>query len=168
MAEGEDKPSRRTLVPHPLRPAVLGEVHARPFHPVAAPRRILHFAFLTDPGQMAAARTALADFCEARGIAAPRQGTRHFRAEFGGMCLRWETHAEFSSYTWELPSVHVAPFTPPPDMVASVMDALPQPGRQGSHQAGPAVVARGLGGDQHDRQRTLAAHGLPITARRRG
>lgn len=128
MADGDGKPSRRTLAPHPLRPAVLGEVHARPFHPVATPRRVLHFAFLTDPGQITAARSALADFCEARGIATPRQGTRHFRAEFGGMCLRWETHAEFSSYTWELPAVPVAPFTPPSDMVASVMDALPQPG----------------------------------------
>ena len=36
------------FTPHPLRGRVLGEVHARPFAPVETPRRILHFAFMTD------------------------------------------------------------------------------------------------------------------------
>ncbi len=35
------------LVPHPLRAAILGEVHARPFTPIAVPSRIVHFAFDT-------------------------------------------------------------------------------------------------------------------------
>ena len=35
------------LSPHPLRAAVLGEVHARPFTPIETPRRVLHFAFDT-------------------------------------------------------------------------------------------------------------------------
>jgi hypothetical protein len=35
------------LVSHPLRAAILGEVHARPFTPVEAPCRVLHFAFDT-------------------------------------------------------------------------------------------------------------------------
>ncbi|TMJ34912.1 MAG: DUF3422 domain-containing protein, partial [Alphaproteobacteria bacterium] len=32
-----------TLEPHPLRGAVLGEVHARPFTAISPPLRILHF-----------------------------------------------------------------------------------------------------------------------------
>ena len=35
------------LMPHPLRAAILGEVHARPFTPIAVPSRIVHFAFDT-------------------------------------------------------------------------------------------------------------------------
>ena len=35
------------LVPHPLRAAILGEVHARPFTPIAVPSRVVHFAFDT-------------------------------------------------------------------------------------------------------------------------
>jgi uncharacterized membrane-anchored protein len=47
------------LTPHPLRAAVLGEVHARPFHPVGTPLRILHFAFSTNAAQAAEAHKAL-------------------------------------------------------------------------------------------------------------
>lgn len=35
------------LTPHPLRAAVPGEVHARPFTPISVPSRIVHFAFDT-------------------------------------------------------------------------------------------------------------------------
>ena len=39
---------------HPLRGTVLSEAHARPFHAVATPRRVLHLAFLTGQnGQLA-------------------------------------------------------------------------------------------------------------------
>ena len=67
------------LTPHPLRAAVLGEVHARPFTPLQAPRRILHFAFDTAGEAARADRAALADFCArrdleplSRGQASPR------------------------------------------------------------------------------------------------
>ena len=33
---------------HEARPVILAELHARPFLPVEAPRRVYHFAFLTD------------------------------------------------------------------------------------------------------------------------
>ncbi len=35
------------LTPHPLRAAILGELHARPFTPLQIPSRILHFGFST-------------------------------------------------------------------------------------------------------------------------
>lgn len=117
-----------SLTAHPLRATVLGEVHARPFHPIPTPRRILHFAFLTDARQTAEARGALADYCRARGIEPPHDGVKHFRADFSGTVLRWENHAEFSTYTWEFASERQGPFDPPSALLASAMAGLPQPG----------------------------------------
>ncbi len=53
---GDGEPAR--LAPHPLRAAILGEVHARPFTAISIPSRVLHFAFDTSgitPGTYAAA-----------------------------------------------------------------------------------------------------------------
>ena len=59
------------LVPHPLRAAILGEVHARPFTPIAIPSRIVHFAFDTSGSRAQADRANLVAFCEfARSAAA--------------------------------------------------------------------------------------------------
>jgi len=54
------------LNPHPLRAAVLGEAHARPFTPIETPRRILHFAFETTGDAAKRDRATLADFCTRR------------------------------------------------------------------------------------------------------
>lgn len=113
---------------HPLRAFVLGEVHARPFHAIGTPARILHFAFLTDASQTQVARAQLAEFCRARGAQPPRDGDKHFRVEFGGAVLRWENHAEFTTYTWEFPAAGYAPFDPPSRVMAMAASALPQPG----------------------------------------
>ena len=116
------------LTPHPLRAAVLGEVHARPFHPVATPLRILHFGFLTNAAQTAAAHKALVDYCKARGAEPPSDGAKHFRVALGGAVLRWENHAEFTTYTWELPAHGRGAFEPPSTTIAAAMAGLPQPG----------------------------------------
>ena len=60
------------LTAHPLRAAVLGEVHARPFTPIETPRRVLHFAFETTAERGEADRAALVAFCASRGLAAPQ------------------------------------------------------------------------------------------------
>lgn len=115
------------LVAHPERGAVLGEVHARPFAPLETPRRLLHFAFLTDSRQAAADRTALARFCTDRGVPPPQEGAKHHRARFGETSLRWEQHSEFTTYSWELPGT-TTPFLPPTGALPHGMRALPQPG----------------------------------------
>jgi uncharacterized membrane-anchored protein len=116
------------LSAHPLRAFVLGEVHARPFHAVEAPLRILHFAFLTDAVQTSAARSSLVEYCRSRGAQPPHEGDKHFRVALGGAVLRWENHAEFSTYTWEFGAAGYAPFDPPSSILAAAMSALPQPG----------------------------------------
>ena len=114
--------------PHPERAAVLGEVHARPFHPVPTPARLLHFAFMTDAREAAAARAALGDFCREHGLHGPEAGAKHFRVTLGGQSLRFEQHSEFTTYTLEQGGEAPAPFTPAANGVPSVFARLPQPG----------------------------------------
>ena len=89
------------LAPHPQRARVLAEVHARPFAAIETPRRILHFGFMTDPAAAAADRAALADYCASLGLSGPPPGAKHHRVSFSGALLRWESHSEFTTYTWE-------------------------------------------------------------------
>ena len=118
------------LAAHPLRAAVLGEVHARPFTPIETPRRILHFAFDTAGERAAADRAAFAAFCKGRGLAALQASDKQHRVALGGSVLRWEQHSEFTTYTWELPAEapEAAPFHPSAATLASPMASLPQPG----------------------------------------
>jgi len=117
------------LAPHPLRAIILGEVHARPFTPIATPARVLHFAFDTPGDRALADRTALADLCRQRELNAPKPFDKHHRVAFGTAVLRWEQHSEFTTYTWELPAEpHAAPFDPAASSLASPMALVPQPG----------------------------------------
>ena len=121
-------PSAR-LEPHPLRAAVLGEVHARPFTPIATPARVLLFAFQTNAEQAKADRVALQGLCKTCGLTAPKADEKHHRVCIGTTMLRWEQHSEFTTYTWELPAdAGAAPFHPAAASLASPMGLLPQPG----------------------------------------
>jgi uncharacterized membrane-anchored protein len=122
---------------HPLRGRVLAEVHARPFLPIETPKRILHFAFMTDHVAAEKARAALAAFCLERACLAPTPGAKHHRVELSPAVLRWEHHGEFMTYTWEFPQdapsaraseAEQMAFRPGADELASVMRLLPQPG----------------------------------------
>ncbi|WP_291860931.1 DUF3422 domain-containing protein [Bradyrhizobium sp.] len=117
------------LVPHPLRAAILGEVHARPFTPLSVPSRILHFAFDTSGPLAQADRANLVKLCESRGLPPPPSGEKHHRAPFGTTVLRWEQHSEFTTYTWEMLSDPAAvPFHPDAASLASPMRLVAQPG----------------------------------------
>jgi uncharacterized membrane-anchored protein len=116
------------LIAHPLRAAVLGEVHARPFTPIETPRRVLHFAFETTGERSEADRISLVSFCASRGLTAPQPADKHHRVVFGATALRWEQHSEFTTYTWELPSEAEGPFHPPAATLSGPMGLVPQPG----------------------------------------
>lgn len=117
------------LAPHPLRAAILGEVHARPFTAINVPARMLHFAFDTSGPRAQADRAALADFCAKRNLQQPSAGEKHHRALFGTTVLRWEQHSEFTTYTWEMPSAPGGlPFHPSAATLASPMRFVAQPG----------------------------------------
>jgi uncharacterized membrane-anchored protein len=120
------------LSPHPLRAAVLGEVHARPFTPIETPRRVLHFAFDTAGERAQSDRSALSDFVGRCGLASVRPTDKQLRVVLNRTVLRWEQHSEFTTYTWELPSEELAgdtlPFYQPASWLAAPMAARPQPG----------------------------------------
>ena len=117
------------LMPHPLRAAILGELHARPFTPIAVPSRILHFAFDTSGARAQIDRANLVAFCHSRGLPPPAAAEKHHRAPFGTTILRWEQHSEFTTYTWEMPADPGGiPFHPDAASLATPMRLVPQPG----------------------------------------
>ncbi len=117
------------LSSHPLRAAILGEVHARPFTPISVPSRIVHFAFDTSGAHAQTDRANLVTFCVDRGLPAPSPTEKHHRAPFGTTILRWEQHSEFTTYTWEMPAAPDGPpFYPDVASLAAPMRLLPQPG----------------------------------------
>jgi uncharacterized membrane-anchored protein len=119
----------KRLEPHPLRAVILGEVHARPFIAVNIPRRLLHFGFDTSGERAERDRTALTEFCDRRGLPAPKPADKHHRVLFSGTVVRWEQHSEFTTYTWEFACEGgAAPFHPAASTLAASMGLLPQPG----------------------------------------
>lgn len=117
------------LEPHPLRSAILSEVHARPFTPIILPARVIHFAFDTSGLLAQADRDNLTELCRANGLTPPMSSEKHFRAPIGQAILRWEQHSEFTTYTWEMPSDHSGPpFSPEAAQLAVSMQLVPQPG----------------------------------------
>lgn len=129
---GAGLPNAGAFFDHPLRAPVLAELHARPFVPVSTPARILHVAFLVDRAQAKADRHAFAALCVARGQAGPHRDAKQHRVSFGGAVLRWERHAEFTTYTWELPAEDLTegglPFHPSSGSLARTLLQVPQPG----------------------------------------
>lgn len=117
------------LTSHRLRDVVLGEVHARPFTPMSAPTRILHFAFETSGTKAQADRDKFMELCRRHGSAGPSAGGKHHRALIGQSVLCWEQHSEFTTYSWETPiEFGSEPFSPSPSLFASLMTLVPQPG----------------------------------------
>lgn len=106
---------RIAVTDHPLREAVLAEVHARPFEQLSGPVRVSHLALVTGPdGELAEQeRAGLERLCGAYGRAGPPPGAMHFRVDLGAFRLRWERHQEFSSYTVFLPGRAAVPFAEP-------------------------------------------------------
>jgi len=89
---------------HPLRAAVLGEVHSRPFQLTPTPRVILQLAFMNEKPGAGADLESLAALSQSRGLSGPDADARHHSLDWGGGRLRWERHTEFSTWTWDAPA----------------------------------------------------------------
>jgi uncharacterized membrane-anchored protein len=89
------------LKPHPLRDKLLAEAHARPFHAAATPTQFYHFAWASDADQNEHHTEGLTALCRSHGAPRPPPGARHHYVDFRTVGLRWEQHAEFTTYTWE-------------------------------------------------------------------
>lgn len=118
---------------HPLRAQALGEIHARPFRLVTAPRVFLHYAFEVVRGASKPDRVFFDGLCRAQGQPGPGPDARHHVIPFGNGTLKWERHAEFTTYGWDGPLGEGAvPFGEPPSAHPFGADFLPP---------GPLLVA---------------------------
>lgn len=90
--------SQRTLN-HPLRLALAGEMHARPFMRIEPPERVLHLALFAGDA-LERHHAWLGELCECFGVSAPQRGASYFFHDFGPWRLKWENHSEFSTYTF--------------------------------------------------------------------
>jgi uncharacterized membrane-anchored protein len=84
---------------HALRITLAEEVHARPPEPVRAPARASYVAVIVSADDRARELAHIATLCNKHGVLPPGAGATHFRAQFGGLRLKWERHGEFSGYT---------------------------------------------------------------------
>jgi uncharacterized membrane-anchored protein len=119
------------LETHPLRAHVLAEVHARPFSPIEAPRRLLHHAYLTRAEMATAHRECLNVLCACYNQQGPTDDAKHTRIEMPEGSLVWESHSEFTTCTWEFiepDGYGVTPFHPSPDFFMDKLRQLPPPG----------------------------------------
>ena len=131
--EGDREGIAGGMTEHALREVVLAEVHARPFQIFTAPRIVLHYAFMSDPGAGEDQFQRLAAECRRLGVAPPGAGARFCVLPVGSGTLRWESHTEFTTYSWDAPG-------PGPDA------AVPpdNPFGAGFLQPGPMMVAARL------------------------
>lgn len=120
MNEGSNGSTGKEAAPlpefetHPLRDAVLGEVHARPFRPLPSPRIVLLYAFTTNAEESVRDREWFTEFCGSHGAPGPGPSARYHTLAFAGGVLSWERHAEFTTYTWDGEAVSQVPFGPLP------------------------------------------------------
>jgi uncharacterized membrane-anchored protein len=100
------------LTVHPLRDAALDEIHARPFHRLAAPRRLMHFAFQVTHEDAKRDREAIQAICERHMFLPPQPGAQYHRLMRPNFSLRWEQHTEFTTQTWDFPLTNKAALKP--------------------------------------------------------
>ena len=101
---------------HPLRYALVNELHARPSPRLEAPCTAVYLA-LKEQGEAANRdRTHdvehLADLCLRHGGARPDPSVGHHATQLGRYQLRWESHTEFVTYAAFMPGLPPRPFDP--------------------------------------------------------
>lgn len=99
---------------HPLRHALVNEVHARPFEQLTAPVRASHIALLSDESELARDRRHVAALCERFGLPTPGEDAKHYAGNFDRFRCKWERHTEFATYTFFEDAPFEAPFADPP------------------------------------------------------
>jgi len=115
------------MKPHPHRERVARELHARPFIAVEPAVRMLHLAMVHDGDDGSAAREFLATRLRTAGHELPEGPFSHHVARLGGTHLKWECHAEFSSWTLWRDAAGVTPFAVRPEQDLNVpwLDEVP-------------------------------------------
>ncbi len=104
------------LADHPLRFALVNELHARPFPALSAPCTAVYLA-IKEP-QAAQNRDRDADrahllaLLDRHGSVHPQPSATHFSGPIGRAELKWESHTEFVTYSAFTPGLPLRPFDP--------------------------------------------------------
>ena len=104
------------FVDHPLRSALIEEVHARPFAALEPPVQASHLALVSGEHGAAADFAHLVRLCQRYGLSSPTEGSKHFTCDFGTFRLKWERHGEFCTYTFFCQNLIGATFCHPGDL----------------------------------------------------
>lgn len=101
---------------HPLRYALVNELHARPF-PVLTVPCTATFLAIKDQGDQATRergrdRAHLLNLLDRHATAHPKPDATHFSGPIGRSELKWEAHTEFVTYTAFTPGLSARPFDP--------------------------------------------------------
>ena len=101
---------------HPLRYALVNELHARPSPRLKAPCTAVYLA-IKEPRDAANRDRArdvdhLAELCARFGAPRPDTSAGHYTAQLGRHQLRWESHTEFVTYAAFAPGLPPRPFDP--------------------------------------------------------
>jgi uncharacterized membrane-anchored protein len=107
------KPPTPCFVDHPLRSALIEEVHARPFAALDPPVQASHLALVSGEHGAAADFAHLVRLSERYGLSPPTDGSKHFTCDFGTFWLKWERHGEFCTYTFFCHNPFEQPFSTP-------------------------------------------------------
>lgn len=119
---------------HPLRYALVNELHARPFPSIAVPSHAVYLA-VKEPKD-AANRNRAADHAhlcallERHGAPLPGQGITHHAGQIGRHALKWESHTEFVTYLAHTPGSSARPFDPAEAEVFPAVWVAAAPGKR--------------------------------------
>jgi uncharacterized membrane-anchored protein len=100
---------------HPLRYALVNELHARPFPVLSVPSTAVFIALMSDDGvnrSRAADRAHLLALLNQHGSSHPQPDATHYSGPIGRSELKWESHTEFVTYSAFTPGVSPRPFDP--------------------------------------------------------
>lgn len=105
-----------TIADHPLRYALVNELHARPFPSLEVPCHAVYMA-IKEPVDAANRdrsrdRAHLLALLDRHASAHPQPDATHFSGPIGRHDLKWESHTEFVTYSAFGPGVSKRPFDP--------------------------------------------------------
>lgn len=84
---------------HPLRRALVEELHVRRFPPFSAPLEMTQILMFTADDDQTRVRGHAEELCARFNRALPPKG-RYFAVQLGGLHFVWECHTEFTSYSF--------------------------------------------------------------------
>jgi len=96
---------------HPLRSALVDEMHVRRFPQLSAPMRLTQLVMLTGEQSSEAARAPAVELCRLHGVTPP--AGRYFSVPLGALHFVWEQHTEGCTYTFIKPGAFADPFEEP-------------------------------------------------------